>query len=53
MDCRPGLICKWLKTRNHKNTLNSLVHNKNVSYITSNMDSVSSPNIEAESCFKD
>lgn len=28
MDCRPGLFCKWLKTRNHKNTLNSLVHNK-------------------------
>ena len=28
MDCRLGLFCKWLKTRNHKNTLNSLVHNK-------------------------
>ena len=28
MDCRPGLFCKWLKTRNHQNTLNSLVHNK-------------------------
>ena len=28
MDCRLGLFCKWLKTRHHKNTLNSLVYNK-------------------------